>query len=96
MAIVFDPAKDEVNIVKHGLSLSRAVDFEAVTFVPDRRRDYGEARLRAFGLLDGQTCCMVFTVRDGDFRVFSLRRARRKEYRRYVPDPQGLCRPQGR
>ena len=86
MAIVFDPAKDELNLLKHGVSLARAVDFEAVVFVPDRRRDYGEARLRAFGLLDGGPCCMVFTMRGGDFRVFSLRRAHWKEYRRHVPE----------
>ena len=87
MAIVFDPAKDEANRAKHGLSLSRAVDFDFAAFAPDLRRDYREVRVRAFGLLDGQPACLVFTTRGDDVRVISLRRAHWKEYRRYVPDP---------
>ena len=87
MAIVFDPAKDEANRAKHGLSLSRAVDFDFAAFASDRRRDYREVRVRAFGLLDGQPACLVFMARGDDVRVISLRRAHWKEYRRYVPDP---------
>ncbi len=86
MAIVFDPAKDETNITKHGLSLARAGDFDFAAFVPDRRRDYREVRVRAFGLLDGEPACLVFTTRKGDVRVISLRRAHWKEYRRHVPE----------
>jgi uncharacterized protein len=43
----FDPAKEAINLSKHGVSLARWVDLDIlVTFVDDRR-DYGEVRYRA-------------------------------------------------
>lgn len=84
MAIVFDPDKDEANQLLHGLSLARAADFEIEAYVTDDRKDYGEVRIRAFGLLDGRASCLVFTMRDGDVRAISLRNAHAKEYRRHV------------
>ena len=84
MKIVFDPQKDEVNLAKHGVSLARAADLEILAVIADERQDYGEARTRAFGMIDGEAHCLVFTVRDGSVRAISLRRAHLKEYRRYV------------
>jgi uncharacterized DUF497 family protein len=80
----FDPAKDAANIEKHGVSLARAGDMEIRVVVADDRFAYGEGRFRAFGLLDGEPHCLVFTLRDGEVRPISLRRAHVKEYRRYV------------
>lgn len=85
MPIGFDAAKDEANIAKRGVSLARAVDFRDEMTVVDDRHDYGEPRYRSFGLLDGVPHCLVFTIRDGEIRPISLRRAHEKEYRRYVP-----------
>ncbi len=65
MDIQFDPAKDAVNIAKHGVSLARAVDFVIEAVQTDRRREYGEIRYRAFGLLDGVPHSLAFTVRAG-------------------------------
>lgn len=84
MRIDFDPAKDEVNLAKHGVSLARAADLEIKAFVPDDRRDYGEPRIRAFGMIDDEAYCLVFTVREDHVRAISLRRAHSKEYQRYV------------
>lgn len=84
MRIEFDPDKDEANVAKHGISLDRAADLEIEAVVPDDRRDYGEPRIRAFGMIDGEAHCLVFTARDGHVRAISLRRAHTKEYRRYV------------
>ena len=83
MAIEFDPAKDEANIAKHGVSLSCAADLEILLTVADDRRDYSEARTNAFGLVDGVAYVLTFTVRDGRVRAISLRRARAKEFRRH-------------
>ena len=82
MNIAFDPAKDAVNIAKHGMSLARAADLDVLAFVPDDR--FAEPRFRLYGLIDGQACCAAGTQRDGSVRVISLRRAHAKEMRRYV------------
>jgi uncharacterized protein len=85
MKITFDPAKDGINISKHGVSLVRAVDLEIRAFVEDRRTDYGEVRYRAWGFIDGKAHCLAFTDRDGTLRAISLRRAHKKEMDRYAP-----------
>lgn len=53
MPIVFDPSKDAANVAKHGVSLALASDMEILAVQPDLRRDYGETRTRAFGLIAG-------------------------------------------
>jgi hypothetical protein len=83
MRIVFDPVKDAANRDKHGISLARAVDFEIGEVVEDDRRDYGEARYRAFGFVDGVAHCLVFVVQADAVRAISLRRAHAKEMKRY-------------
>ncbi len=84
MDIAFDPAKDAINLAKHGVSLAAAAEFEIHVVVRDERRDYAEARFNAFGVLAGRPYCLTFTVRNGQVRAISLRRARVKEYGRHV------------
>jgi len=82
--IDFDPAKDSENRNKHGLSLSEFPRFdEQPVVVRDRRRDFGEARYRAFGRIGGKGYMVVFTTRSGTIRMISFRRAHDKEMRRY-------------
>lgn len=83
--VAFDPAKEAINLSKHGVSLARWVDLEIQAIASDDRFDYGEPRYRAYGLIDGAPHCLVFTVRRGQYRPISLRRAHAKEMRRYVP-----------
>lgn len=86
MQIAFDPGKDAVNRLKHGLSLMEASDFDFATAVitEDRRFDYGEVRFRAFAYVYGQGRCLVFTSIAGTtIRAISYRRARDKEMKRY-------------
>jgi uncharacterized DUF497 family protein len=52
--------------------------------VHDDRFDYGEPRYRAYGFIDGVAHCLAFTIRDGQYRPISLRRAHAKEMRRYA------------
>lgn len=85
MDVEFDPAKDEANLAKHGISLSRAADFEILAFLEDARRTYGETRYRAWGRIDGQYDCLAVTYRRNRLRAISLRRAHSKEIDRYVP-----------
>jgi len=83
--IEFDPAKDAANIAKHGISLARAaeMDLSSALIRLDARRDYGEARWRAIGLIGGRLHALVFTMRGQVVRVIGLRRASRRERRDY-------------
>ena len=80
----FDIAKDRINKVQHGISLTRAFDIDIVSFAEDDRFDYGETRYRAWGYIDGKPYFLAYTLRDGRVRPISLRRAHAKEIRRYV------------
>ncbi len=85
MKIEFDPAKDAKIRRKHGLSLAAAamLAIEAAFVVPDERHDYGEARLQAYGLIDGRLYVLAFTMRGEVLRAISLRKANSREVRRY-------------
>ena len=81
----FDPAKEAINLSRHGVSLARWVDLDVFAIVRDDRFDYGEPRYRAYGVIDGVSYCLVFTVRNEQYRPISLRRAHAKEMRHYAP-----------
>jgi uncharacterized protein len=83
----YDPAKDQANIDKHGISLAfaEAFDFsdDVAWIVEDARRDYREARYVAMSFISDALYVLVFTPRAGGIRVISLRRANEREERRY-------------
>ena len=87
MKIEFDPAKDEANIAKHGVSLEAAAGFDWNTAFEreDDRFDYGEARFVALGLIGESLHVLVFTQGSNDdaVRAISLRPAQRHEARFY-------------
>jgi uncharacterized DUF497 family protein len=81
MEIEFDPAKDEANVAKHGVSLARAVELAGIVVVQDER--FEEPRFRLYGAIDGVSHCATVTMRGSVVRVISLRRAHAKEMRCY-------------
>ena len=83
MEIEFDPAKDEANLAKHGVSLAAASLLDILLIAADHRQNYGEDRLNAFGTIEGVPYVLSFTVRAEKIRAISLRRARTKEFRRH-------------
>ena len=85
MTLSFDPAKDESNRAKHGISLSEASrgDWTAAFVALDDRRDYGEVRWYAYLPIDGRVHVVVYTERDGNPRIISLRRANPREVAKY-------------
>ena len=90
MNVTFDPAKDAVNLAKHGFSLLDAVGFEWETAVvwPDTRRDYGEPRMVALGYIGLRIMSVVFVDRPPEQpterRIISLRKANSREVKRYA------------
>jgi uncharacterized DUF497 family protein len=82
----FDPSKDRLNRDKHGVSLAlaAALDWSRALFWLDDRFDYGEARVIALAPQTGVVYCVAFVDRGDVRRVISLRRANRREVKRYV------------
>jgi uncharacterized DUF497 family protein len=83
--ISFDPQKNERNIAERGLSFELVEEFEwdSALVVEDVRRDYGERRFQALGMITGRLHAVVFTPRAGRVHVISLRKANRREIRLY-------------
>jgi uncharacterized DUF497 family protein len=83
--IEFDPAKDALNRHKHGVSLAQAarIDWPKVMAAPDSRRSYGEERYIAATPIGDRLHVVVFTIRNGVLRIISLRKANRREVKRY-------------
>jgi len=51
--------------------------------VEDLRKDYGERRFQALGLIGDRLHMMVFTPRADKAHVISLRKANKREVKRY-------------
>ncbi len=86
MKITFDPAKDTVNIAKHGISMALAseLNWESAQFWQDTRMEYGEVRIIALALVKTRLFYVVFTDRGDYRRIISLRKANAREVKRYV------------
>ena len=65
MNFEWDPAKNAANVAKHAVSFRDAIRiFEGTVLeVPDLRRDYGEARIIAIGMLEDVELTLVYTIR---------------------------------
>ena len=84
--VEFDPEKSAKNFRERGIGFDRVADinFDTAISVEDRRRNYGEVRLRVLGAIDGKLHAAVITPRGERIRVISLRRANRREERAYA------------
>jgi uncharacterized DUF497 family protein len=82
---VCDTAKDRANRAKHGVSLALAEVLFAGPHISmaDDRFEYGEVREVAFGLINDRLFVCVYADREAERRVISLRKANRREVRRY-------------
>ena len=91
MKFEWDPDKNARNIKSRGLDFDLATAFEWHTalVIEDTRRDYGEPRLRAMGLIINRLYVLVFTPRGEFIRIISLRRANRREEKTYEKAQQG-------
>jgi hypothetical protein len=77
--------KRKINLEKHGIDfkLVELFEWEGAEVFPDRRKQYTEERLVAYGRITGRVHCLVFTVESGRIHVISLRKANKKEVKRY-------------
>ena len=86
--ITFDPLKEAINRLQHGVSLDLAseIAWGSAVLRVDKRRDYGEVREFGFVPIRGRTFCVVFTWRNNTRRIISLRRANTREVSRHAPN----------
>lgn len=86
MLIEFDPAKDKINVAKHGVSLALAgkLDWDAALVWRDDRFDYEELRMLALAPETDRLYFVAFVDRGEVRRIISLRRAERREVKHYV------------
>ena len=63
--------------------LASAFEWDSALIAQDLRKDYGERRFLALGLIEGRLYMLVFTPRKDKVHVISLRKANAREVRRY-------------
>jgi uncharacterized DUF497 family protein len=85
MDIEFDPVKDRINLEKHGIGLDAASVIFSTPSVqwPSLRRQHGESRYMAVGLVEGAEFTCIFTMRGPVARIISVRRSRHEERDRF-------------
>ena len=85
MEFEWDDAKDQANVVKHGIAFATARRiFGGVTLTrEDSRRDYGETRDISIGEVDEAVIVVAHTRREERVRLISARPASRKERKAY-------------
>lgn len=86
MRISYDPAKNEQNIRSRDLSFDSAAgfDFEGALYAVDERREYGETRYIAIGMLGVRLHVLCFAETADGIRVISFRKANAREVKRYA------------
>jgi hypothetical protein len=78
----WDEAKAAENYAKHGVSFETAIKVFGDPFAVERlddREDYGEERFILIGTAEEAVVTVVYTERNGRFRIISARRATRHE-----------------
>lgn len=86
MEFEYDAEKDSMNRAKHGVSLvlGAVVLENRVGEIVDDRRDYGEVRINAFGLVANRLFVCTYTMRGDTCRLISVRKASQKEQRLWL------------
>jgi len=86
MEFEWDEAKRQANITKHGIDFYDAMVAleDAPVMIADERKDYGERRCIAAGEANGHMLIVIFTIRNGVFRIISARKANSRERRKYA------------
>ena len=80
-----DPNKSRANYLKHGIVLEFAqyLDWTKAVIRPDERQNYNENRMRGLVPLDNRLYFLVYVMRNESIRFISLRKANKREAKRY-------------
>jgi len=79
----WDEKKRKLNLAKHGIDFrdAEAIFDGPLVTVEDTREDYGEPRYAALGLLEDIVVSVVYTERNDQVRIISIRKALKHEAR---------------
>lgn len=85
MDFEWDENKNIANIAKHGYDFRRAAKIlKGDDFVYEYHSSYmDEKRIVAIGLYESQHVAIIYTFRNDQTRIISVRRARKKEVENY-------------
>ncbi len=85
MKITYDEAKRVGTLKERGLDFEDCAEvFAGPTLdTPDDRHNYGETRIRTFGVLGDRLVSVVWTLREGTRRIISMRYANDREKKRF-------------
>ena len=85
MEIEWDNNKAASNLIKHKIDFE---DAKNIFLNPNRleredKRDYDETRIQVIGIVNQVVLFVVYTQRNGRYRIISARRANKNEQRQY-------------
>ncbi|MEY4983304.1 MAG: hypothetical protein RIR62_1570 [Pseudomonadota bacterium] len=82
----WDDGKRRANLAKHGVDFAAidGFDWASADVEPDLRHPYGEERFAAVGYIGVRLHRVIFTRRNGRIRLISLRKANRREQRKWA------------
>ena len=86
MTFEWDEEKAAANVAKHGIRFDYAVRVFLDPYrleMPDEREEDKEVRFKTIGMVDNRALVVIYTVRNGNIRLISARRAERYEQRQY-------------
>ena len=81
----WDENKRIANIIKHNVDFLDAERFDWSSAIEtiDDRTDYSEERWIALGLIDNRLHVLIYSLREDNLRLISLRRANSRERKYY-------------
>ena len=81
MDFEWDENKNKINIEKHHIDFNDAkiIFGKPLIVKQDSRKQYGEIRWIAIGLLNFFVVIIIYTERDDKIRIISIRKANKKE-----------------
>jgi uncharacterized DUF497 family protein len=85
MEISYDPVKSDRNLTDRGLpfTLLEQMEWSGAVIKEDVRKNYGERRYLALGMIGDRLHAVVFTPRADKVHVMSLRKANQREMKNY-------------
>lgn len=85
MEIEWDNNKAAANLLKHKIDFEDAKNIFLDTNCLERedKRDYNETRIQVIGIVNQVVLLVVYTKRNGRYRLISARRANKNERRQY-------------